>query len=112
MMDYIAGLMARGLISPDVAQGLAQKVVDLKKQMPFEGGGGAATNNVYTPRGYGEPIDSSKMQWIPRKDLDQGQNYNPQIVPDEPIVDRAPPGKPGSSKYYLQRKNFRLENDR
>lgn len=107
MMDYVASLLQRGLISPDVAQGLFQQVVDLK-QRPFETGGGAPTNTVFTPRGAGQTVEPNAA-WIPRKALDQGQNYNPQIVPDEPIVDKLPPGKPGTATNYLQKKDWRLQ---
>lgn len=107
MMDYIAGLVQRGLISPDVAQGLVQQVADLK-QRPFETGGGAPTNMVFTPRSAGQTVQPN-AKWIPRNQLDQGQNYNPQTVPDEPIVEKLPPQVPaGSAPNYQQKKDYRL----
>lgn len=44
-MDYIASLAQRGLISPDVAQGLVQQVNDIRNkgplgQPPIQGAGG------------------------------------------------------------------------
>lgn len=130
-MDYIAGLVQRGLISPDVAQGLVQNVADLKNRMPFESGGGAPTNSVYAPRGYGDQViarvqqgksnsEIAKEFGIKNRDVtsiikawrskpsnpvstqeDMVGTATPTIEGHENIVDRAPAGQ--GSDYMAQK---------
>lgn len=107
-MDYIAGLVQRGLISPDVAQGLIQQVANIQRpgvpSPPLEAGGTGGQIGASTTR---QPLlgtAESGFQWIPRRQLDQGMNYNPRIVPDEPLLEKAPAGE---SPRYLQEKAWR-----
>lgn len=82
MMDYIAGLVQRGLISPDALDGLVQQVNDVRNRnpqvgnIPLEAGGGG---------GQGLGGASGRATIAPDYGLSTYKS-----VPDEAVVERMP----------------------